>query len=51
MGCGASTEGNKDKAKNDEIEDQLKRDELVRQSEAKILLLGEASSVWSRRKR
>ena len=47
MGCGASTEHNKDKARNEEIEKQLKRDEVARRYEVKLLLLGEPPSVWS----
>jgi hypothetical protein len=40
MGCGASKEDNAGKARNDEIENQLKRDKLAQRNEIKMLLLG-----------
>jgi guanine nucleotide-binding protein subunit alpha len=41
MGCGMSTEDKDGKARNQEIEDQLKRDRLSQRNEIKMLLLGE----------
>lgn len=40
MGCGMSTEDKSGKARNDEIENQLKRDRLMQRNEIKMLLLG-----------
>ena len=41
MGCGASTAQDKEeKARNDEIEGQLKKDKLALKCEVKMLLLG-----------
>jgi len=40
MGCGASKEGTAAKARNDEIEYQLRRDKMVYRHEIKLLLLG-----------
>ena len=40
MGCGMSTEDKDGKARNDEIENQLKRDKLLQRNEIKMLLLG-----------
>lgn len=40
MGCGMSTEDKDGKARNDEIENQLKRDKLAQRNEIKMLLLG-----------
>lgn len=40
MGCGASKEDNAGKARNDEIENQLKRDKMAQRNEIKVLLLG-----------
>jgi guanine nucleotide-binding protein G(i) subunit alpha len=40
MGCGMSTEDKDGKARNDEIENQLKRDKLMQRNEIKMLLLG-----------
>jgi hypothetical protein len=40
MGCGASKEDNAGKARNDEIENQLKRDKMAQRNEIKMLLLG-----------
>lgn len=42
MGCGASKEDNAGKARNDEIENQLKRDKMAQRNEIKMLLLGES---------
>lgn len=40
MGCGMSTEEKEGKARNEEIENQLKRDKLMQRNEIKMLLLG-----------
>jgi G-protein alpha subunit. len=40
MGCGMSTEDKEGKARNDEIENQLKRDRMQQRNEIKMLLLG-----------
>jgi len=40
MGCGASKEDSAGKARNDEIENQLRRDKLAQRNEIKMLLLG-----------
>lgn len=40
MGCGMSTEEKEGKARNEEIENQLKRDRLQQRNEIKMLLLG-----------
>lgn len=40
MGCGASKEDTAGKARNDEIENQLKRDKMAQRNEIKMLLLG-----------
>ena len=40
MGCGMSTEEKEGKARNEEIENQLKRDKMSQRSEIKMLLLG-----------
>ena len=40
MGCGMSTEDKEGKARNEEIENQLKRDRLQQRNEIKMLLLG-----------
>lgn len=40
MGCCQSNEVSDGKARNEEIENQLKRDKLNMQSEVKLLLLG-----------
>lgn len=42
MGCGMSTEDKEGKARNEEIENQLKRDKLNQRNEIKMLLLGRA---------
>ncbi|EFE41228.1 hypothetical protein TRV_04023 [Trichophyton verrucosum HKI 0517] len=39
MGCGMSTEDKERKARNEEIENQLKRDKLMQRNEIKMLLL------------
>jgi hypothetical protein len=41
MGCGMSTEEKEGKARNEEIENQLKRDKMMQRNEIKMLLLGE----------
>ena len=40
MGCGMSTEEKEGKARNEEIENQLKKDKLMQRNEIKMLLLG-----------
>jgi guanine nucleotide-binding protein G(i) subunit alpha len=49
MGCGMSTEDKDGKARNDEIENQLKRDKLMQRNEIKMLLLGMLDSTSSTR--
>ena len=44
MGCGMSTEEKEGKARNEEIENQLKRDRLQQRNEIKMLLLGTSTS-------
>ncbi|EEQ88818.1 Glucoamylase 1 precursor (Glucan 1,4-alpha-glucosidase) (1,4-alpha-D-glucan glucohydrolase) [Blastomyces dermatitidis] len=44
MGCGMSTEDKEGKARNEEIENQLKRDKLLQKNEIKMLLLGAGES-------
>ncbi|KAJ5228052.1 hypothetical protein N7489_008760 [Penicillium chrysogenum] len=44
MGCGMSTEDKEGKARNEEIENQLKRDKLMQRNEIKMLLLGAGES-------
>lgn len=44
MGCGGSKEDTAGKARNDEIENQLKRDKMAQRNEIKMLLLGELKS-------
>ncbi|KAI1044032.1 hypothetical protein LB505_007702 [Fusarium chuoi] len=39
MGCGMSTEEKEGKARNEEIENQLKRDKMMQRNEIKMLLL------------
>lgn len=43
MGCGMSTEEKEGKARNEEIENQLKRDKMLQRNEIKMLLLGKMS--------
>lgn len=43
MGCGMSTEEKEGKARNEEIENQLKRDKMMQRNEIKMLLLGTIS--------
>ena len=45
MGCGMSTEDKEGKARNEEIENQLKRDKMMQRNEIKMLLLGELFSI------
>jgi len=40
MGCGMSQEEKEGKARNEEIENQLKKDRLMQRNEIKMLLLG-----------
>jgi guanine nucleotide-binding protein G(i) subunit alpha len=40
MGCGMSQEDKEGKARNEEIENQLKRDKMMQRNEIKMLLLG-----------
>lgn len=47
MGCGMSTEEKEGKARNEEIENQLKRDKLMQRNEIKMLLLGSYPKVLS----
>jgi hypothetical protein len=42
MGCGMSTEEKEGKARNEEIENQLKRDKMMQRNEIKMLLLGQS---------
>ncbi|KAJ8100050.1 guanine nucleotide binding protein, alpha subunit [Lipomyces tetrasporus] len=44
MGCGMSTEDVASKARNDEIENQIKRDRILQRNEIKMLLLGAGES-------
>lgn len=49
MGCGMSTEEKEGKARNEEIENQLKRDRMQQRNEIKMLLLGTSTitTAWS----
>jgi hypothetical protein len=47
MGCGMSTEDKEGKARNEEIENQLKRDKMMQRNEIKMLLLGMSPSSRS----
>lgn len=47
MGCGASKEDTAGKARNDEIENQLKRDKMAQRNEIKMLLLGMSDLICS----
>ena len=47
MGCGASKEDTAGKARNDEIENQLKRDKMAQRNEIKMLLLGISAAHYS----
>ena len=46
MGCGMSTEEKDGKARNDEIENQLKRDKMMQRNEIKMLLLGKSDERY-----
>lgn len=48
MGCGMSTEDKEGKARNEEIENQLKRDKMMQRNEIKMLLLGMSSWILDR---
>lgn len=48
MGCGMSTEDKEGKARNEEIENQLKRDKMMQRNEIKMLLLGMPSRLCVR---
>lgn len=43
MGCGMSTEEKEGKARNEEIENQLKKDRMMQRNEIKMLLLGRST--------
>jgi guanine nucleotide-binding protein G(i) subunit alpha len=43
MGCGMSSEDKEGKARNEEIENQLKKDKMLQRNEIKMLLLGKTS--------
>ena len=45
MGCGMSTEEKEGKARNEEIENQLKRDKMMQRNEIKMLLLGTSENL------
>ncbi len=45
MGCGMSTEEKEGKARNEEIENQLKRDRMQQRNEIKMLLLGTSGAL------
>lgn len=47
MGCGMSTEEKEGKARNEEIENQLKRDKMMQRNEIKMLLLGRLANTLS----
>ncbi|KTW29418.1 guanine nucleotide-binding protein subunit alpha [Pneumocystis carinii B80] len=44
MGCGISTQNSIEKQRNEEIENQLKRDQIIMRNEIKMLLLGAGES-------
>ena len=48
MGCGMSAEDKEGKARNEEIENQLKRDKMMQRNEIKMLLLGMDIPIASR---
>lgn len=48
MGCGMSTEEKEGKARNDEIENELKKDRLMQRNEIKMLLLGTSTILLDR---
>lgn len=45
MGCGMSTEEKEGKARNEEIENQLKKDRMMQRNEIKMLLLGKSTLI------
>ncbi len=45
MGCGMSSEDKEGKARNEEIESQLKKDKMLQRNEIKMLLLGKRMIV------
>jgi guanine nucleotide-binding protein G(i) subunit alpha len=45
MGCGMSSEDKEGKARNEEIENQLKKDKMLQRNEIKMLLLGKTSEL------
>jgi hypothetical protein len=49
MGCGMSTEEKEGKARNEEIENQLKRDKMMQRNEIKMLLLGTSTRTRAKR--
>ncbi len=51
MGCGMSTEEKEGKARNEEIENQLKRDRMQQRNEIKMLLLGTSKHSAAVRRR
>lgn len=46
MGCGMSTEEREGKARNDEIENELKKDRMMQRNEIKMLLLGKLAVIY-----
>lgn len=46
MGCGISTQSSIEKQRNEEIENQLKRDQIIMRNEVKMLLLGIFCYGW-----
>lgn len=46
MGCGMSTEEKEGKARNEEIENQLKKDRMQQRNEIKMLLLGTSKYLF-----
>ncbi len=46
MGCGMSAEEKEGRARNEEIENQLRRDRMMQRNEIKMLLLGKLNQDW-----